>query len=807
MAGQIVGRIGELLGGIPDLLLGLGVIGGFLTLLGIVLGFVWKIGAQRIVGGVLHSLSPYVESIPWVGPALATWLRDPRRELLERTPEPVENGKSPIQTLADEQFRVLDGDDWPGPIDREYCWRRPFTMAEIHEGIPIERCDSDGSSVLNALRTELADGGGVALLGGPGTGKTTTSRQVLERWASDEATGPAVYRTERGTAIDDPGGVATAVRSLSDDPVLVVIDDVARPGTVPVLAAMPDLAADDGVSVLVNSREREWEALEQRARQYGAVDLTTDAGQQLLETTRKFLALQYVPPLHAGDVDRIINAFEDATGRTVSQDSDALLERIRSGPQVSQMLLLSYHLPVGGVETTDEAGYDSALHRNVVETYRRINDPETDSAIEGAGTEILSDVALAVAVLAAAELPLRSELLYAVGESGTYDRIDDAREALQGTVLFGTDTDGSLFTHHPLWAEIYLDHHLEAPVGGGVDQFERVVNALFAFVDENGDRDAVRQYLWRSPAILDEIDENTTANADSFVQSIFEVGIARPNLVDLFGESEYSGIDLPEVCSPESSIEATLTRGKMFRSTGDRDAAGREIRRAETILGDINDRSLEARVTRAKGNLARSRGDDETTEEYYKESLNISRKIGDRAGEAKSLNNLGMVARSQGNYEKAKEYYKESLKIKREINERAGEAKSLNNLGVVARSKGDFEMAKDHYEESLKIKRGIGDRPGEAKTLNNLGFVAKKSNDLQNAIDQYKSAALIKEEIGAIRSYLTTCRNLVRAYHVGGDSEAAEEWFDRAMTAIEESDLDLDDELRDLRDLEPSENT
>jgi hypothetical protein len=107
------------------------------------------------------------------------------------------------QTQAQGFEWVTTHDFETGRVNDDYCWRRSFTLAEAWAGYPLERerppaGDTDERQDLTEqLLDTLADGGGAALLGAPGSGKTTATRTAMAEWVR-RAQGRPTLRDEGG---------------------------------------------------------------------------------------------------------------------------------------------------------------------------------------------------------------------------------------------------------------------------------------------------------------------------------------------------------------------------------------------------------------------------------------------------------------------------------------------------------------------------------------------------------------------------------------------------------------------------------
>ena len=353
------------------------------------------------------------------------------------------------QTQAQGFEWVTTHDFETGRVNDDYCWRRSFTLGEAWAGYPLERerppaGDTDERQDLTEqLLDTLADGGGAALLGAPGSGKTTATRTAMAEWVRRHDGGTVFYRTKDEQIPVDYERLREEIETARENgPVLVAVEDAARRGSSPVFETVADFEAAEDVSFLVNSREEEWTDTGD-----GLTEIRDDRSARAndIEATRtEYLEPVYVPPLDAREVERFVENYRDVTGRTASLggDSDAILSQTRSNAGISPMLLLAYHVPVWTDEIDPRTDTDvPALFENVREVFRfahgdtEVMSLDTESPDE---TALVAKLALAVNVLNAAELGVRREYLLGFGEElEEVVRIDELLSQLQGPLLFG----------------------------------------------------------------------------------------------------------------------------------------------------------------------------------------------------------------------------------------------------------------------------------------------------------------------------------------------------------------------------------
>ncbi|WP_135855273.1 tetratricopeptide repeat protein [Halorussus salinus] len=696
---------------------------------------------------------------------------------------------------GDSQFDVFteQGFDWIDDayirnrtVDPEYCWRRAFTFSELNEGYAIDR-DWPGeeyTTVTDRLLADLADGGGTVLVSPPGAGKTTTTRATAIEWYNRHPDGVILYH-KGGDPITDPDRLIAAIQQLAADmPVLVVVEDAARQSVVPFYEVLDALEPADNVCFLLNSREREWKQFDDHAKHHDAFDTDSQNYQDVLTTRTRYPTRRDLSALTESEIEQFIDQFESVADRRVEANPDELVGQIHTQHGASPMLLLSYHLPIGGVEAMpdDEA---SALEANVAETFTHITTQDASDYDEVSDAKLFEHVSLLANLLNAAEIPVHRELLYVIGDDEeTFRAIDEIRTALDSWLFFGMDSDDQPLTHHPVWSELYLQHYLDTATVESIarDQFESVLNALFRFLEDADRREAIERYLGRPTQRLRAHNNHSETLSNWFVRAVFEIGEARPRLTPLFGTMEYSGLSLPDNCSQTATANCTLSRYQMHRKQGHPDIATQELEAFRDLSASGSEGEADSIYYNAKGNLAHVVGDFATARDYLERSLAIERKLNNHAGVARSLGNLGNIARDQGDFEAAREYYEQSLTIQRDLGNRAGVARGLGNLALVARNQGDLEEARDYHKQSLSIERDLGNRAGEAKNLGNLGLVAFERGDLEKARDYHEQSLTIKRDLGNRASEAKSLSNLGNVAFKQDDFEAAREYYQQSLT-------------------------
>lgn len=361
-------------------------------------------------------------------------------EELHSLAEP-EELEAAIDGLQDEGFELLTSLDFEnGPRDPENCWRRPFYFQEIREGYAIERelppmderspeelaFDGGRVNVVEGLTADLRNGAQRVVLGNPGSGKSTLLKTVANRWDQRDDTGAILYRgygESTSYAMDAADRFVDNVETVAeqDGPVLVIVEDAARDATLPLFHAIHQHLDDDRISYLLDSRETEWddEWFNDQLRRSDEFDRDSTTGQHISNTFNEHIEPTRVPPLDIREVERIIDTFEKQSDQDVTATPEEIFDRIQSHRGVSSLLLLVYHLPVGGIQT-NPANDRSILEQNVVEVFDAINYPEESdrtlvSGLSESEQSLLEQLGLAVVTLDLMEIGVHRELLLTLG--------------------------------------------------------------------------------------------------------------------------------------------------------------------------------------------------------------------------------------------------------------------------------------------------------------------------------------------------------------------------------------------------------
>ncbi|WP_254864640.1 tetratricopeptide repeat protein [Halovivax gelatinilyticus] len=689
------------------------------------------------------------------------------------------------------------------------AWRTGLSLAEVHTGYAIERPstapnvgraadarDAERAGPLDeSITAALVDGTDTIVLGPPGSGKSTICKQVACAWyASDR--GPVIYRDgQHGRAIEAVDDLVATVSS-ADGHTLVVVEDAVRPHADAIFEGLERLADRTDVSVLLDSRESEWN------KRRVATDATD-------------LERVYVPPVRLGDCARLVDQFERTVDHPVDVSADWLWSAVRDEigtddhDEPHEMLRLIHRL---STYADPLAAEPTALEESVADVYQDVE-----------GDRLTLSVCLLANALNAAGRAVHRSALYAARDDAPIEAVDDVLDRLNGRILFSGTGDRVRMVHEA-WSTAFLSHYLEtAGETEAARRFGRTVESALTLAAEPERRGRIESHhdersSVEPTAFSDGPIESPQRWVDETVDALFSLGRKRPKLAPLFGDGSTDSFHIPARCDGELADRRPVRLGRIFLDGGyydraesaferlDRDDPERldglarvSFRRGEyddalegyeralVIARETDDRNTEARVLAGLGLTSWRLGDYDSAGEYFRRCRSRARDIDDRRLASKADANLGAIAWSQGSYDAAREHFTAFLEGARQIGDRDGEARSLNNLGSVAYHLGAYDRARGRFEASLAIRREIGYRSGEASCLNNLGFLAAREGRLDDAEALFESALSIATEIGYPRERGQASRGLGIVARDRGEHEAAERHFEASQSTFDET--------------------
>lgn len=678
--------------------------------------------------------------------------------------------------------------DRRSPMDPTTAWRAGLDLPEIAAGYAVERIVDAGSSadptggdagdaadtttsLSGDLLDRLRDGANVALVGPPGSGKSTVCKSVACQWYEAES-GPVFYRE---SGMGRPFESVAALESIlerADGRALVVVEDAVRPEASSVFEVLRSTSGRDDVAFLFDARESEWHDPEEFP-----VDARTRAfRREAVETVA-------VPAFGEDDCRRLVERVESVTGESLEIPVEDLLADLRratddEGASPGEVSLL-FHRLSGYFDPLTASGARTTLDEDVDRVRR-------DLAAIG---DVALDVGVLVNLLNAAGIGVYPAYVHTVAAghgAGGDDEVREALDRLEGHVLFpGSGADDPYRGVHETWSARFLERFLEEGREAAAQRrFGRCVTAVLSLADDPDVRDAVTSATTSARRALEPV---VAAPADwtaETVSAMFGLGRAYPKLAPLFGTSGESVVEMPECCPAETRIRCAEWRGRMYADAGRFDAAEAEFDRlasdAESLSEELGDR-MHLKGLLGRSDVAQRRGELDATVEYARQARELAEDLGATSSQARALRSLGSVSEARGEFETAREHFERSLELYREAEDRHGQAEVHKEIGDVGMKLGETERAREQLEQALELFRETDDRKGQAGALGTLGSTAMKENDLAAAREYLRRSLDIYRELGIRGKQAASLSNLGNVALRAGNYATAREYFRESL--------------------------
>ncbi|QWC19805.1 tetratricopeptide repeat protein [Halorubrum sp. 2020YC2] len=728
--------------------------------------------------------------------------------------------------LSGQGFHPVDEDRLAGDPDPYGPLRATASFPEVDAGYVLDRTTVRGDerrSIAGLLIEGLAAGTDHALVGPPGSGKSTVCRSVAVAWYRS-GRGPVTYRPGAG------GEAFTATERLrervteSDGHHLVVVEDAVDPGAAEAIGVARELADRDDVSFLFDAREEPYD--DPDGLPLSPADLRY----------RRAIATVRMPRLDEREVERFVGHLTERTGSAPTADAGSLLTDVRRADdeRVGELLCLVHHLVRATEGRADGAGGSG---------------PETASGLRGAVAESVrdarnrppppADVAVLVNLLNVAGVGDVRTLAYALvdgperdadaGGSGasspTVDEVRRALERLVGTALVESG-DGGYRTVHDEWSVLFLERFVERePAPVVARRVGRVVSRVLALADDPARRSRVRRAVGGDAPTVDRIERHPGAWAAETVRAAYGAGRRYPRLAALYGRVRYAWIDLPDACPdglrdrpPEwvarmyvdagdldgataaldawrptdgtAAAERQRGYGDVARRRGEYDAARERFERAEELFTAAGDRAGLAAAVRGRAQAAHFDGDYEVAYEAASRAYAIAAAAGDPIGRAKALMDAGNALDALDGTDAVLDHYRVAGDLFRAHDDTHGEANVRTNLAVALRRRGDLDAAERTASRALDGYRTVGDEHREAISLLNLAAVAEQRGAVAEAVDRASEARAIARRLGSEMYEAFALSHLGSAAHLAGDLDRAERFLTAALDRLDALDAE-----------------
>jgi tetratricopeptide (TPR) repeat protein/predicted transcriptional regulator len=710
------------------------------------------------------------------GEDAVSWARSHVDELSETASETTALGDAPAPVseiagqriparLRTQGFDRIDDQyfDNRSAVDPVTAWQAGIALPDVAAGYAFDRSFDDERSVTTVVTDRLAAGEDVALLGPPGSGKSTAAKQVAYEWF-DGQRGPVFYRESgQGTAFDAVDALEHTIDE-TEGQTLVVVEDAARAEANAVFRAMQRFADREDVVFLLDARQSEWRDPDELRvdPERGAVR------QEDIETLT-------MPPLDDREREAILDRFDGLLETDLTGARDQLLGD-RDEASAGDVFLFFHRLtryidPLRADTSTAVTSLDEH-----VDTVR--------DRLATAGEGVL-EVGVLVNALNTAGIAVYPDFVHALGAAEwDHESVREAMAILEGEVVFDAG-EAAYDTVHDAWSVRFLQRLLDAD---GEDlarrRFGETMSALLALADDPERRAAVADAVETADR-LSEIAADPIVWADETTTQLYELGRSYPKLAGYFGTVDDPAVRIPDAASPETALKACLRRGRLYVNAGRPSLARREYEHVTTTaedprtVPDPEHGRLYARALAGLPHVDHSTGEGDPLERC-REAVAALEAVGDTRGEILRRVDLGSWLLVAAEFEAAREQAEQALELAVATDDAELEAFCEYGLGEVLCRTVDLEGGLERLQESAELAAAVGSRLGELNARITLSMFARRVGDLERCERNARRCLDLADESGHVNELLTAHLMLGQAGFDRGQFDVAQRHYDRA---------------------------
>ncbi|MCX4696214.1 AfsR/SARP family transcriptional regulator [Streptomyces sp. NBC_01408] len=238
---------------------------------------------------------------------------------------------------------------------------------------------------------------------------------------------------------------------------------------------------------------------------------------------------------------------------------------------------------------------------------------------------------------------------------------------------------------------------------------------------------------------------------------------------------------MDELCWDLATTLATL-----FEARGYFDDWERTHQLALEAVRAAGNRRGSAALLSSLGALYLGRSQPEESRAALTSALGVFQELGDRQGLALCHRDLALLERMRGNEDRALTLYDRALRDFDLVGDVVGRAIVLTQSAHIWMRRGQTATARSRLDEALSIYRSVGYTGGQARTLRRAGQLLQGQGEHERAVRTFSEVLELCRDGGDVIGEGHLLRDLGHAYAEMGRGEAAQGFYTQALSVREQ---------------------
>jgi tetratricopeptide (TPR) repeat protein len=262
-----------------------------------------------------------------------------------------------------------------------------------------------------------------------------------------------------------------------------------------------------------------------------------------------------------------------------------------------------------------------------------------------------------------------------------------------------------------------------------------------------------------------------------------------PAVSDLLEFQRFTGLGddqlalqaLASSSTPSTQAALALALGLLYDRRGRNDRARELFGQALPLFQQVGDVLGEANCLRNLGRVEFLESRNDRARELFGQALPLYQQVGSVLGEANCLRNLGRVEFRESRNDRARELFGQALPLYQQVGDVLGEANCLSNLGEVEFRESRNDRARELFDRAIPLYQQVGDVLGEANCLSNLGEVEFRESRNDRARELFGQALPLYQHVGDVIGEANCLSNLGEVEFRESRNDRARELFGQAL--------------------------